>query len=251
MEIYKKNIFDSNEYDEEHKLSFTNTVSFETLTNAEKSFRRHPMTPNNKKSYKTHLILKRSPINKEIMSDIDSTGNTSEKKLNRIFNIRVKNKNINNRYKDIKESNKNLNVQNVETTQNFQIRRDIYGSEIKKGGKHHISFADNALLIKKRMELEENNNQMKSEEIYNKFNSEKKIRRICLKQNIIDLKNLKKLKKGRIDNTNKTKCGLVEVVEIQNYKELNKTDYFYNPDDEEKKEQQQEAVCCSSICIIY
>ena len=100
------------------------------------------------------------------------------------------------------------------------------------------------------MKLEENNN-MKSEEMHNFYNSDKKIKRICLKQNIIDIKNLKKLKKSNIDNTNKTKRGLVEVVEIQNYKELNKTDYFYNPDDEEKKEQQQEAVCCSSICFIY
>ena len=250
MEIYKKIIFDSNEDDEQHKLSFTNTISFETLTNAEKSFRKYPMTPINKKPYKTHLLLKRSPINKEILSDIDSTGNTSEKKLNGMFNIRVEKKNINNRYKDIKESNKNLNAPNIETTQNLQIRRDIYGSEIKKGGNHHISFADNALIIKKRMKLEENNN-MKSEEMHNYYNSDKKIKRICLKQNIIDIKNLKKLKKSNIDNTNKTKRSLVEVVEIQNYKELNKTDYFYNPDDEEKKEQQQEAVCCSSICFIY
>ena len=159
------------------------------------------------------------------------------------------------RYKDIKESNKDLNVQNVETTQNIQIRRDIYGDEIKKGGKHHISFADNALIIKTRMKLDvNNNNKRKSEEInnnINSLNSDKKIRRICLKQNIIDLKNLKKLKKDNIDNIKKVKCGLVEVIEIQNYKELNKTDYFYSPDDEEKKEEQKEAVCCSSICIIY
>jgi len=66
------------------------------------------------------------------MVDIDSTGNTFEKKVNKIFNIRVKNKNINNRYKYIKANNNNLNVQNVKTTHNFQIRRDIYGSEIKK-----------------------------------------------------------------------------------------------------------------------
>ncbi len=66
------------------------------------------------------------------MVDIDSTGNTFEKKVNKIFNIRVKNKNIYNRYKYIKANNNNLNVQNVKTTHNFQIRRDVYGSEIKK-----------------------------------------------------------------------------------------------------------------------
>ena len=31
-----------------------------------------------------------------------------------------------------------------------QIRRDVFGEEIKKGGKHKISFADNALLIKNK-----------------------------------------------------------------------------------------------------
>ena len=46
------------------------------------------------------------------------------------------------------------------------------------------------------------------------------------------IKKFKNLKNGSIDNTNRTKCGLLEVVEIHNYKELNKTDYFYNPDDE-------------------
>ena len=31
-----------------------------------------------------------------------------------------------------------------------QIRRDVFGEEIKKGGKHKIAFADNALLIKNK-----------------------------------------------------------------------------------------------------
>ena len=36
MEIYRKNILDSNEDDETHMLSFTNTVSIEALTTGEK-----------------------------------------------------------------------------------------------------------------------------------------------------------------------------------------------------------------------
>ena len=47
-----------------------------------------------------------------------------------------------------------------------QIRRDVFGEEIKKGGKHKISFADNALLIKnKNDENNENNVESKLDNI--------------------------------------------------------------------------------------
>jgi len=44
-----------------------------------------------------------------------------------------------------------------------QIRRDVFGEEIKKGGKHKISFADNALLIKNKND--ENNVESKLDNI--------------------------------------------------------------------------------------
>ena len=241
MEIYRKNI-DSNEDDENHMLSFTNTVSIEALTTGEKNINKFSITPIKTKSFK---LLKRNTINKEIISDIDSTGHTSEKDI-------TKNLNENNRYIDNKENNNdndnNLNVQPTETP-NIHIRRDIFGSEIKKGGKQHISFADNATLIKSRIKGEEEDGDHKEtlENTDFNINDDKKFGKTKgLKNNNNRLKYLKKMNE---DNPNKNKYDLVEVIEIQNYKELNKSDYLFIDEDEKKSEDQ--TVCCTSICIIY
>ena len=243
MEIYRKNILDSNEDDENHMLSFTNTVSIEALTTGEKNINKFSITPIKTKSFK---LLKRNTINKEIISDIDSTGHTSEKDI-------TKNLNENNRYIDNKENNNdndnNLNVQPTETP-NIHIRRDIFGSEIKKGGKQHISFADNAILIKSRIKGEEEDGDHKEtlENTDFNINDDKKFGKTKgLKNNNNRLKNLKKM---NVDNPNKNKYDLVEVIEIQNYKELNKSDYLFI-DEDVKKSEDQETVCCTSICIIY
>ena len=243
MDIYRKNILDSNEDDENHMLSFTNTVSIEALTTGEKNINKFSITPIKTKSFK---LLKRNTINKEIISDIDSTGHTSEKDI-------TKNLNENNRYIDNKENNNdndnNLNVQPTETP-NIHIRRDIFGSEIKKGGKQHISFADNAILIKSRIKGEEEDGDHKEtlENTDFNINDDKKFGKTKgLKNNNNRLKNLKKM---NVDNPNKNKYDLVEVIEIQNYKELNKSDYLFI-DEDVKKSEDQETVCCTSICIIY
>ena len=242
MDIYRKNILDSNEDDENHMLSFTNTVSIEALTTGEKNINKFSITPIKTKSFK---LLKRNTINKEIISDIDSTGHTSEKDI-------IKNLNENNRYIDNKENNNdndnNLNVQPTETP-NIHIRKDIFGSEIKKGGKQHISFADNAILIKSRIKGEEEDGDHKEtlENTDFNINDDKKFGKTKgLKNNNNRLKNLKKM---NVDNPNKNKYDLVEVIEIQNYKELNKSDYLFIDEDEKKSEDQ--TVCCTSICIIY
>jgi hypothetical protein len=245
MENYRKNIIDTNEDDENHNLSFTNTISIEPLTTAEKNIKRYSMTPNKTKPCKTYLLLKRNILNKETICDIDSTGHTSEKDIN-------KNLNENNRYIDYKDNDNNLDVQQ---TDNSQIRRDIFGSEIKKGGKQHISFADYAKFLKARYKSEEeegaqttnHKDSLENTDFYIK--DDKKLRKgKGAKKNIVSLKNLKK---SNIENPNKNKYNLVEVIEIQNYKELNKNDYLYPPEEDERKSEDQETVCCTKICIIY
>ena len=48
---------------------------------------------------------------------------------------------------------------------------------------------------------------------------------------------------------------LVDVIEIENYKEYNKNDYLYPQygvyDDLENKIDNQEAICCTGICFVF
>ena len=63
----------------------------------------------------------------------------------------MKNIDENNRYISIKDND--LTIEKTESKQNINVRRDIFGSEIKKGGKHKISFADNAHILRSRKKL--------------------------------------------------------------------------------------------------
>lgn len=259
MEIYKKNLFEPNEDDEEQRLSFINTISLETLTNAEKSIKRLSLTPIKSNISKIHLILKKSNnLKKEIISEIGSTGNNSYNNNTKVLYIPVQNKNKiifdNNRYIDSKDNdNNNINVQQTENSQNINLRRDIFGFEIKKGGKQHISFADNVHILEARMKLEEQGNIFINKNrlsVGNNINSTNKFRKKgSFKNNISHMKNIKK---NSMINSNNIKRNLVEIIEIQSYKELNKNDYIYFPEEEKKNEElDQEVVCCSKICMIY
>jgi hypothetical protein len=65
-------------------------------------------------------------------------------------------------------------------------------------------------------------------------------------------RSLKELKKRYyIGNSDKKISSLVEVVEIENYKELNKLLNFDIPEENENIKGSQETVCCSGICLIY
>ena len=216
-------------------------------------------TPKKTKHNKSYLILTRNTLNKEILSDINSTGNNSDRNINKV-NLNQSKKNLTNNEKeqnmpiDNKEIEQNLDTQKVENSQH--IRRDVYGKEIKKGGNHRITFADNVQMIKARMKIKEDVNLQKSQNINNESvsHTDNKIRRVrSLKRSLIDLKELKLQKKSNIENSDRKLFNLVEVIEIQNYKELNKNEFLYPQDDRNKEEsiENQEAICCSGICCIY
>ena len=259
MKNYLNNILDTSEEDREHKLSFNNTISLDTLSNTEKNLKKYSYTPKKTKLNKSYLILTRNTLNKEILSDINSTGNNSDRNIKKV-NLNESKKNLTNNEQeqnihiDIKEIEHNLDDHKVENSQN--IRRDVYGKEIKKGGNHRITFADNVQMIKARMKLEEEVNLQKGQYINNEsdFNSDNKIRRVrSLKRSLIDLKELKLQKKSNIENSDRKIFNLVEVIEIQNYKELNKNEFLYPQDvkNEEENIENQEPICCSGICCIY
>ena len=250
------NILDTSEEDREHKWSFNNnTISLDTLSNTEKNIKKLAVTPRKTKPNKSYIILTRNNISKDIASeDNNSSGNNSDKNINKLFNIKSKqniftDENENKRYINIKESNDNSNIQKK------HIRKDVYGKEIKKGGNHRVTFADNVQMIKSRIKLEESNNN-KNDNINDSI-GENKIKRVrTLKKSLLDLKNLKNMqKKFDMERPEKKKMKLVDVIEIENYKEYNKNDYLYPQygvyDDLENQIDNQEAICCTGICFIF
>lgn len=84
MKNYLNNILDTSEEDREHKLSFNNTISLDTLSNTERNLKKYSYTPKKTKHNKSYLILTRNTLNKEILSDINSTGNNSDRNINKV-----------------------------------------------------------------------------------------------------------------------------------------------------------------------
>ena len=255
MENYLNNIIETNEnesFTKEHKLDFINTITLETFSSSNKNIMKYSRTPPKIKSDKPILILNKNIFDKEITSDVDTTRNMSEKNTYKYCSLKdLKNENENNRYINIKDSIK------TENQQNLNVRRDIFGSEIKKGGKHRISFADNAHILRSRNKLPNGgtslfrNRHRKSLELGN-INRDNNIPEVrSIRRSIIDLKNDKFKRQYDFENSDKKIKSLVEVIEIQNYKEFNKITDDYIPEENENRKDIQETVCCSGICLIY
>ena len=142
MSIFINELIETNEDDKNQKMSFSNSIVLDTFHSIEKEIK------NNNISNKENIILNRNPKNKDYLSDIESTGNNSDKLENRTINFTESNNNLNkienNRYLDDENKDKISN-------ENINVRKDIFGTEIKKGGKHKISFADNVQVLKARM----------------------------------------------------------------------------------------------------
>ena len=240
MSIFINELIETNEDDKNQKVSFSNSIALDTFQNIKKEIKNI--------SNKENIILNRNTKNKEILSDIESTGNNSDKLENRTINFTESNNNLNKI-----ENNRYLENQNKDkiSNENINIRKDIYGEEIKKGGKHKISFADNVLVLRARMKLEKENNQEKSLEVAN-WNSDKRIRRIRgLRRSLIGLKNTKLKSRFNIESPKKKANNLVEVIEIESYKQYNKNEYLNSIDDENENKTNKETVCCSSACFIF
>jgi hypothetical protein len=242
MSIFINELIETNEDDKNQKMSFSNSIVLDTFHSIEKEIK------NNNISNKENIILNRNPKNKDYLSDIESTGNNSDKLENRTINFTESNNNLNkienNRYLDDENKDKISN-------ENINVRKDIFGTEIKKGGKHKISFADNVQVLKARMKLEkENNQEQKSLEVTN-WNSDKRIRKIRgLRRSLIGLKNTKLKSRFNIESPKKKgNNNLVEVIEIQSYKQYNKNEFLNSLDEENNTN--KETVCCSSTCFIF
>ena len=258
MESYLNHIIDTNEsFTKENKLSFANTISLDTFSSTDKKILKHSRTLPKIKSNKPVFISNKNIIDKEITSDIDSTRNMSEKNTCKYLSRRdFKNEKENNRYNSIKDSNNDFATEKTESKQNINVRKDIFGNEIKKGGNHKISFADNAHILRSRKKLPAGgtslyrNRHRQSLELTN-TNSDNKLQKVgSIRRSLIGLKNEKFKRKYDIENSDKKAISLVEVIEIENYKEFNKIPDDYIPEENENNKDIQETVCCSGICLI-
>ena len=261
MENYLNRIIKTNtSLNNDHKLSFINTITLDTFSNTEKNITKHPKTPPKSKSSKSILYLTENIIDKEIISDIDSTRNISERNISKnIFSKKdLKNEDGNNKYIIVKDSTNELSALKTENKPNIKIRRDIFGNEIKKGGKQRISFADNVHILMSRKKFEDEggwlygNRYRQYVDLSNINNNNNKIPKIRgLKRSLIGLKNDKLKKRYDIGNSDKKILSLVEVIKIENYKELNKMSNFGIPKENENIKETQDTVCCSGTCFIY
>ena len=195
MNIFINELIETNEDDKNPKISFSNSIALYIFQNIEKEIKNM--------SNKENLALNSNTKNKEFLSDIESTSNNSDKLENRTINFTESNKNLNKienkRYLDDENKDKDSN-------ENINVRKDIYGEEIKKGGKHKISFADNVQVLRSRKKLEKEANQEKNSLEVTNWNSDKKIRRIRgLKRSLIGLKNTKLKSRFNIESPKKKK----------------------------------------------
>jgi len=258
MENYLNHVIETNEsFTNEHKLKLINTITLDTVSSSDKNILKHSRTPQKIKSDKPILDLNKNNRDKEVTSDIDTTRNMSEKNTCKYCSRKdLKNEDENNRYINIKDSNNDLIIEKSEIKPNIKVRRDIFGSEIKKGGKQRISFADNAHILRSRKKLLNGGTSLyrsrnrKSVEL-NNINSDNNMQKATsIRRSIIALQNDKFKRKYDIEDSDKKFKSLVEVIEIQNYKEFNKiSDYI--PEENENYKDIQETVCCSGTCLIY
>ena len=262
MENYLNHIVDTNaSFNNENKISFINTITIDIFSSKERNITQHSKTPPKSKSNKSFLFLylNKNIIDKEVISDIDSTRNISEKNIFKSTSSKkdLKNEDENNKYIIVKDSINELSTLKTENKPNIKVRRDIFGTEIKKGGKQRISFADNAHILKSRKKLEDEGawlyekRHRQSVELTN-INNENKIPKVRgIRRSLIGLKNDKLKKRYSIGNPDKKLLSLVEVIEIENYKEFNKISNFDIPEEKENIKEDQDTVCCSGICFIY
>ena len=241
MSIFVNELIETNEDDKNQKVSFLNSIALDIFKTVEKDIKNM--------SNKENIILNRNTKNKENLSDIESTGNASEKLENRTINFTEVNNNLNKI-----ENSRYLNDENKDknSIENINSRKDIYGAEIKKGGRHKISFADNVQVLRRKMKLEKENNKEKNSFEISTWNSDKKIKRIRgLKGSLIGFKNKNLKSRFNIESPIKKVNKLVEVIEIQSYKQYNKIEYLNSQDDENEENNKEETVCCSSTCFIF
>jgi len=184
---------------------------------------------------------------------IETSSHTASSRKNILFNLKKEKENTNKL--DLK---KNLNILFSQDNSNKpSVRKDNYGKEIKKGGKHKIAFADDLKLIQSLMGNESIRNSAKKPQYFSPSKTLEDIilpitrttkRSNTFKNNRIStVKNIYNIFKKNLNNKQKLCKPLVNVINIQCIKEETKVNtYFFR-----NKTAEEEQVCCSCYCSIY
>ena len=191
----------------------------------------------------------------DFSNTIETSFHTASSKKNILFNIENENENKNKNKLNLK---KNLNILFSQDELNkHNVRKDNYGKEIKKGGKHKITFADDLKLIQSLMGNESLRNSAKKPKFFSLSKTLKDIilpitstskRSNTYKNNRTStLKNIYNIFKKNLKNKRKLCMPLVNVINIQCIKEETKVNTYFFRNNTHKEEE----VCCSCYCSIY
>jgi hypothetical protein len=156
--------------------------------------------------------------------------------------------------------NSKINFTNI-YLEETKKRKDNFGREIKKGGKHKIAFADDLDLIKSLTPENNRENNFRKYMRNKNYSSEKNLKKIFSNEKANKrsnsfsndrnkmMKNLYNISKVKTKSKKKFNESLVHIIKVEKFKEENKLNTFSfknrNPMAEE------ENVSCSCYCSIW
>lgn len=156
--------------------------------------------------------------------------------------------------------NSKINFTNI-YLEETKKRKDNFGREIKKGGKHKIAFADDLVLIKS-FTPENNRENIFRKYMRNKnYSSEKNLKKIFLNEKVIKrsnsfsndrnkmMKNLYNISKVKTKSKKKFNESFVHIIKVEKFKEENKLNTFSFKNRNSMAE--EENVSCSCYCSIW
>ena len=140
------------------------------------------------------------------------------------------------------------------------VRKDNYGKEIKKGGKHKIAFADDVKIMQSLMGISPSENKNKKNQILSPSKSEQernnpiieKVKRSNSMKNNREsiIKNIYNMMIKQNLLQKKTGMPLVSVINIESQKKETKLN-TYLVKNNNNKIAEDENVCCSCYCSIF
>ena len=186
-----------------------------------------------------------------------STHKNSADSLNSVYTIPEKENPFSN---CLKTQNVKIKLSNI-YSEAQKKRRDNFGQEIKKGGKHKIAFVDDLDIINSITPVnvnkyfsKKNGKQIKNASSKNVNGSLTVINEIkrsnsCKNDRSIMMKNIYNILKTKTKSKKKFKESFVQIIDVQNLKGETKLNTYSIKNRMVLAE--EESVCCSCYCLIW
>ena len=208
-------------------------------------------------------ILPKLNIPKEIIYKFNQNHNFNDSECSRTASTH---KDSADSYKSIQISSRLNNVGIIKNLNNIfmeepKIRKDNFGREIKKGGKHKIAFADDLDIVNALIPEKNNNQTLSRKSLRIRDNSPLKLRSSLINVKTIKRSNslkydkslIKKIiyniSKGKTKSKKKFKKSIIHIINVENLKEETKLNTYSTKNRIAKQE--EENVCCSCYCSIW